>query len=65
MQRRKFSLEFKLDAVKPVRERGVSVSQAAHDLDLHENVLRKWVREQVADSESAFPSITVAFLIMF
>jgi len=55
MQRRKFSREFKLEAVKLVRERGVSVSQAARDLDLHENVLRKWVREQMADPGSAFP----------
>jgi len=54
-QRRKFSREFKLEAVKLVRERGVSVSQAARDLDLHENVLRKWVREQAADPGSAFP----------
>jgi transposase len=55
MQRRKFSREFKLEAVKLVRERGVSVSQVARDLDLHENVLRKWVREQTADPGSAFP----------
>jgi transposase-like protein len=55
MQRRKFSREFKLEAVKLVRERGVSVSQAARDLDLHENVLRRWVREQAADPGSAFP----------
>ncbi len=33
----------------------MSVSQAAHDLDLHENVLRKRVREQAADPELAFP----------
>ncbi len=33
MQRRKSSREFKLEAVKLVRERGVSVSQAARDLD--------------------------------
>ena len=46
MQRRKFSREFKFEAVKLVRERGVSVSQAARDLDLHENVLRKWVRSR-------------------
>jgi len=56
MQRRKFSREFKLEAVKLVRESRVSVSQAARDLDLHENVLRKWVREQVADPGSAFPA---------
>jgi transposase-like protein len=55
MQRRKFSREIKLDAVKLMRERGVSVSQAARDLDLHEKVLRKWVREQTADPGSAFP----------
>lgn len=39
MQRRKFSREFELEAVKLVRERGVPVSQAARDLDLHEKVL--------------------------
>lgn len=55
MQRRKFSREFKLEAVKLVRERGVAVAQAARDLDLHENVLRKWVREAEADPHSAFP----------
>jgi transposase len=49
MQRRKFSREFKLEGVKLVRERGVSVSQAARDLDPHENVLRKWVRDHEAD----------------
>jgi transposase-like protein len=54
MQRRKFSRNSKLEAVKLVRERGVSVSQAARYLDLHENVLRKWVREQTADPGSAF-----------
>ena len=54
MQRRKFSREFKLEAVKLVRERGVSVSQAARDLDLHENVLRKWVREQAADAAASW-----------
>lgn len=37
-----------------VRERRVSVAQAARDLDVHENVLRKWVREQVTDPGSAF-----------
>ena len=42
MQRRKFSREFKIEAVKLVRERGVSVAQAGRDLGIHENVLRKW-----------------------
>lgn len=32
MRRRKFSREFKLEAVRLVRERGVSVAQAARDI---------------------------------
>ena len=56
MQRRKFSREFKHEAVRLVRERGVSVAQAARDLDVHENVLRKWVREFTTDPRDAFPS---------
>ena len=57
MQRRKFSREFKLEAVNLVRERGVTVAQAARDLDVHENVLRKWVREFGADPQHAFPGL--------
>jgi transposase len=55
MERRKFSREFKLEAIKLVSERGVGFAQAARDLDLHVNVLRKWVREQAADPQQAFP----------
>lgn len=33
MQRRKFSREFKLEAVRLVKDRGVAVAQAARDLD--------------------------------
>ena len=45
MERRRFTREFKVGAVKLVRERGVAVVQAARDLNVHENVLRKWVKE--------------------
>lgn len=55
MQRRKFSREYKLEAVTLVRERGVSVAQAARDLDVHENVLRKWVKDYGSDPTHAFP----------
>jgi transposase len=54
-RRRTFSREFKLEAVKLVTERGVAVAQAAKDLDLHENVLRKWVRELRERPQEAFP----------
>ena len=55
MQRRKFSREFKIEAVRLVRERGVSVAQASRDIDVHENVVRKWVKEFGADPKQAFP----------
>ena len=53
--RRQFSREFKVEAVKLVAERGVSISQAARDLDLGKTVLRRWVRELTADPQQAFP----------
>ncbi len=55
MQRRKFSREFKVEAVRLVRERGVSVAQASRDIAVHENILRKWVKELGADLKQAFP----------
>jgi transposase len=53
--RRKFSREFKLEAVRLVRERGVSVAQACRDLDVAESVLRRWMRELAEAPASAFP----------
>lgn len=55
MAKRVFSREFKLEAVKLVTERGVSISQASRDLDVHVNVLRKWIRDVEADPVQAFP----------
>ena len=55
MQRRKFSREFKIEAVRLVRERGVSVAQASRDIDVHENVVGKWVKEFGTDPMQAFP----------
>lgn len=55
MQRRKFGREFKIEAVRLVRERGVSVAQAARDLDVHETMLHRWVKQAAADPQHAFP----------
>jgi transposase len=53
--RRSFTAEFKHEAVKLVRERGVAISQAAEDLGLHYNVLRKWVNDAKTNGRQAFP----------
>src|ERR1700756_1241415 len=55
MGRRSFTLEFKVEAVKLVRERGVTIAQASRDLGLHPNVLRKWVKDSRENAEQAFP----------
>jgi transposase len=44
MQRRKFIRDFKLEAVRLIRDRGVSVAQASVDLDVHQSQLRDWVK---------------------
>lgn len=53
MQRRKFGREFKIEAVRLIKDRGVSVAQTPRDLGVHENVLRKWVRDFAADPGQA------------
>lgn len=53
--RRTFSREFKIEAVRLITERGVSVRQASRDLDVGETVLRRWMRELSADPQQAFP----------
>jgi transposase len=53
--RRHFSREFKQEAVRMVQERGVSVAQAARDLDVRPHVLRAWIKALAADPLHAFP----------
>jgi transposase len=55
MERRKFTREFKLEAVKLIRDRGVGVTQASRDLDVHQTVLRSWLRAYGDDPVQAFP----------
>jgi len=55
MERRKFTREFKLEAVKLIKNRGVSVAQASRDLGVHGTVLRNWVKAFSEDPEQAFP----------
>jgi transposase len=57
MKKRKFNREFKLEAVNLVKDRGVSIVQASHDLDLNHNLIRRWLKELGADSKYAFPGL--------
>jgi transposase len=55
MERRKFTREFKREAVRLIRERGVSYAQASHDLSVHQSQLRGWVKALADDPRHAFP----------
>ena len=55
MGRRKYTREFKVEAIKLIDERGVTVAQASRDLGVHQNTLRQWLREFAEDPEQSFP----------
>ena len=57
MERRKYTREFKLETVNMMKGRGVSLAQAARDLDIRHTVLRRWVKEFGADPQHAFPGV--------
>ena len=52
--RKKYTKEFKLDAVRLVTEQGYKCAEAARNLGLNTNMLNRWVREQQADEGEAF-----------
>jgi len=55
MTRRQFSREFKLEAVRLVKEREVSVAQASRDLKIGESLLRRRLKDYTSDPGRAFP----------
>ena len=55
MERRRFTREFKLEAVRLIRDRGVSYAQASQDLKVHPTQLRSWVKALADDPQHAFP----------
>ena len=54
MERRKFTREFNLEAVRLIKDRGVSYVQAAQELGVHQSVLRDWVKALADDPQHAF-----------
>jgi transposase len=55
MERRKFTREFKLEAVRLIKDRGVSYVQVSQDLSVHPSQLRDWVKKFADDPQHAFP----------
>ena len=54
-KRRRFSREFKIEAVNLVTKEGNSIVDVARDLDLHPNTLGLWKNQLAEDPAHAFP----------
>lgn len=48
MQRKRYSAEFKREAVKLASQAGMVKRQVAQELGIHENLLRSWIRQIAA-----------------
>jgi len=54
-KRRRYSREFKRDAVELVLDQGYSIAEAARNLGIRRSVLGRWHREQLEKQQDAFP----------
>jgi transposase len=60
-ERRAFSAEFKVEAIRMMAERralGVPLSQIGRELDVRPDQLRAWARGQRGDADAAIPGET-------
>ncbi len=48
--RKRYTKEFKLDAVSLVLDQGLTIAEAARSMGIRANMLGRWVRESQADS---------------
>ena len=54
-KRKNYTAEFKQEAVRLVTEQGYSMSQAARNLDININMLRRWKHQMNEQGQEAFP----------
>jgi len=56
--RRKFSDEFKEEAVKLVMDQGYKISEAARNLGIHHSQLRRWVKAKTSEEKPSTASLS-------
>lgn len=54
-KRKKYTREFKLDAVRLVIEEGRQVKDVAESLGINQGILQRWKKELLEDGSVAFP----------
>ncbi|KTD45104.1 transposase IS911 [Legionella parisiensis] len=52
--RKKYSKEFKLDAISLVTDQGYSRAEAARSLSINPTILNRWIKENESDDGQAF-----------
>ena len=53
--RRKFTVEYKQEAVLLAQQSDIPASQVARNLGINENLLRRWIKEYTDTDKQAFP----------
>lgn len=56
-KRKKYTREFKTEAVRLLTGSNMTIAQASQDLGVNANVLARWKKEFLKDSSQAFPGI--------
>lgn len=55
MERRRYTREFKIEAVRQVVEGGRVLAEVSRDLGISENMLQRWKKQFRAEGVDAFP----------
>ena len=55
VHRKQYTKEFKEEAVRLITQSGLSVAQVSRDLDVNQNILRRWKQELEQHGVQAFP----------
>jgi transposase len=54
-EKKKYTSEFKMEAVRLITEQGYKTSEAARNLGIHPSVLNRWKSQLASDGKNAFP----------
>jgi len=54
MSRRKYTPEYKQEAVLLAQQSGIPISQVARNLGINDNVLRRWIKEHTDPGKKPF-----------
>jgi transposase len=54
-EKKKYTPEFKMEAVRLITEQGYKTTEAARNLGIHPSVLNRWKSQLASDGKNAFP----------